>query len=170
MNHEINMETLSAYFEDPQYTPEEEQLLSDGFIEGKVYHGIVKERIPMLTKNPDKDTGKKMPMILYKINFKLENNVEKAFSQCIVFYPKEHRLHWFTVENKDKFKKATGVDVPNAFASETVFINKEIDATLKKNGQYTEINFINKGVVDEMKTIGQNVPNGNESFDDDIPF
>lgn len=171
MNNEMNMEDLNKYFEDPSYTPEEEKLLSDGFLEDKVYHGIVIERTAVMTKNPDKTTGKKMPMLLYKINFKVENNVEKAFNKSMVFYPKDHYLHWRTIENKDEFKIATGVDTPNAFSQENAFIGKEVDATLKKNGKFTEINFINKGVVDDMKKTGQHIPDGKaEKFDDDIPF
>lgn len=168
--NEINMEDLNSYFEDPTYTPEEEQLLSDGFLENKVYHGIITERKTLLTTNPDKTTGKKMPMVCYSINFKVENNTEKAFPFFVIAYPKDHPIHWRTKENKDKLRSATGVDAPNAFASENIFIGKEVDATLKKNGKYTEINFINKGVVGEMKATGQNVPDGKESFDDDIPF
>ena len=171
MNHEINMEDLNSYFEDPEYTPEEKQLLSDGFLEDKLYHGIVIERIARLTTNPDKFTGQQMPMLLYKINFKIENNREKAFMFTIVAYPKDHKYHSMTVENKEKFKKATGVNVPNAFATDDAFINKEVDATLKKDGKFTNINFIEKGIVGEMKAAGQKVPDGKtEAFDDDIPF
>ena len=76
---ETNMEDLNSYFEDQTYTPEEERMLSDGFIEDKVYPGIVTERITKLTTNPDKFTNQQMPMVSYKINFKLENNREKTF-------------------------------------------------------------------------------------------
>lgn len=169
---EVNMEDLNSYFEDSTYTPEEEQLLLAGFVEGKVYPGIVTERIAKLTTNPDKFTGEQMPMLLYKINFKLENDRQKEFKFTLVAYPKGHTYHSMTVENKRKFKKATGVDVPNAFASENAFIGKEVDATLKKKGKFTEINFVDKGVVNEMKSVGQTIPDGKstESFDDDIPF
>jgi hypothetical protein len=171
MNNEINMEDLNTYFEDPTYTPEEEQMLSDGFLEEKVYHGIITERKPTLTTNPDKITGKKMPMLLYKINFQIENNREKLFTYTIVFYPKDHRYHGMTVENKEKFQKATGVNAKNAFADEHAFIGKEVDATLKKDGKYTVINFVEKGVIGDMKQHGQHIPDGKaERFDDDIPF
>ena len=169
---ETNMEDLNSYFEDQTYTPEEERMLSDGFIEDKVYPGIVTERITKLTTNPDKFTNQQMPMVSYKINFKLENNREKTFPYNIIAYPKDHKYHGMTKENKEKFKKATGVNVPNAFSSENAFIGKEIDATLSKDGKYTVINFIDKGVISDMKANGQAIPDGKpqETFDDDIPF
>jgi hypothetical protein len=171
MNHEINTDDLNAYFKDPEYAPGEKQLLSDGFLEKKVYHGIVIERTAIMTKAPDKLTGEKMPMLLYKINFKVEGDREKTFTHTIVFYPKDHNYHNITMDSTDNFKKATGVDAENAFASESAFIGKEVDATLKKSGRFVNIKFVNKGVVDDMKEAGQNVPDGKaESFDDDIPF
>ena len=170
--NEINTEDLNSYFEDPTYTPEEERLLTDGFIEGKVYPGIITERIVKKTTNPDKFTREQMPMVSYKINFKLENSREKEYKFNIIAYPKDHAYHSMTRENKAKLKRATGVDIPNAFSSDSAFIGKEVDATLKKNGKFTEINFMDAGVVNEMKASGQAIPDGKpaEAFDDDIPF